>query len=83
MNEICDNIKNIIGQIADIQTSELNNDVALMDIGFNSISYIKLVVMLEENYNIEFDDDSLVYSSFASVSKIAELVHKYVAAKNG
>lgn len=53
-----------------------------MEIGFASNSYIKLVVMLEEFYDIEFDDDELIYSNFISISKIAELVEIHLKEKN-
>lgn len=81
MQEICNNVRNMVKQITDLHTDEFENNASLMEIGFASNSYIKLVVMLEDFYDIEFDDDDLIFSNFISISKIAELVDKHLKEK--
>lgn len=68
----------MVNQITDLHTDELDFTASLMDFGFNSKSYIKLVVMLEDSYDIEFDDEELIYSNFISIAKIAELVDTHL-----
>lgn len=38
---------------------EINDDTSLWDIGINSLTYIKILVVIEDEFNIEFGDDFL------------------------
>lgn len=78
MQAICNNIRGMVNRITDVCIDELDYTASLMDFGFDSISYIKLVIMIEDAYDIEFDDEELVYSNFTSIAKIAELVDTYL-----
>lgn len=51
-----------------------NADAFLIDIQFNSIAFISLVVAIEGEYDIEFDDEMLLVSKFNTISDIGKYV---------
>jgi len=46
-------------------------------IGMNSITAIKMAVMIEKNFNITIDDDDLFFENYVSKSSIIGLLKKY------
>ncbi|WP_339307539.1 acyl carrier protein [Paenibacillus sp. FSL R5-0519] len=58
-------IHNILGYHLDIPVDE-----RLENLGFNSIKYISLIVSLEEEFEIIFRDEDLLYECFATVEQI-------------
>ncbi|ETT32739.1 BmyB [Paenibacillus sp. FSL R5-192] len=58
-------IHNILGYHLDIPLDE-----RLENLGFNSIKYISLIVALEEEFEIIFHDEDLLYECFATVEQI-------------
>ncbi|WP_339255960.1 acyl carrier protein [Paenibacillus sp. FSL R5-0749] len=58
-------IHNILGYHLDIPLDE-----RLENLGFNSIKYISLIVSLEEEFEIIFRDEDLLYECFATVEQI-------------
>ncbi|WP_339234815.1 acyl carrier protein [Paenibacillus sp. FSL R5-0517] len=58
-------IHNILGYHLDIPLDE-----RLENLGFNSIKYISLIVSLEEEFEIVFRDEDLLYECFATVEQI-------------
>lgn len=49
----------------------LSADSLLVDLGINSVVFIKIVVEMENEFDIEFDDDEL---DFARIEKLQDLV---------
>lgn len=47
---------------------EQSND--LNQLGLNSMSYIKLVIELEEEYGVDFDDDLLIFSENMTLDEL-------------
>ncbi len=58
---------------------QCNDD--LTKLGMNSISFIKLVVNLENKFNIEFDDENLDYNKFTSLIALCDYIKEKL--KNG
>jgi acyl carrier protein len=52
-------------------------DYELEKYGFNSISFITLMVKLEEKFNIEIDEDDLDYKKYKTVEDICQLIDSY------
>jgi acyl carrier protein len=46
----------------------------LSSIGVNSITFIKIVVDLETEFDFEFDDEMLSYKSFPTINSLVEYV---------
>ena len=59
-----------------IETIDL--DANLQDIGFNSISFIKLIVAIEARWNVEFPDDKLLVNESGTLRQLCEMVRSMV-----
>lgn len=44
----------------------------LEEIGFDSYKFIKLVIAIEEEFNVEFEDDDLSYKKYDKVKNLFE-----------
>lgn len=49
-------------------------DDFLMDCGLNSVDMVSLIIILEDVYSIEFNDDDLTIKNFATVNTILDCV---------
>ena len=59
-------------------------DTNLLGIGVDSITYIRIVVSLEEAFNIEFDDEMLLFTAFPTLRSLIEYVEtKILASSSG
>lgn len=56
---------------SDITIEQINLNESL---SINSIEYIQLIVMIEENYGIIFDDDKLNIENLDTINKITDYV---------
>ncbi|WP_373265141.1 non-ribosomal peptide synthetase [Hungatella hathewayi] len=74
-------------KVLDIIVSNLNKEVTkeisleedIIKLGFDSISFINVVVAIENEFSLEFEDDKLLISSFSSIKSILEYVeNRYV-----
>lgn len=77
------NIKQVITKHVDIALDfdKINNDNYLDEIGINSINFIRMIIELEEEYDIQFDIDRLGIESFEKVGNLIFYVDKLVGAK--
>ena len=50
-----------------IDSKQLSLDDDLSKYNINSLTYIKIIVALEEEFDIEFDDDELDIKSFKTI----------------
>ncbi|WP_235206898.1 acyl carrier protein [Paenibacillus tyrfis] len=50
----------------------------LMDIGINSMDYIKLIIALEVEFGFEFDDDVLVTEQLNTGSDFATMISSMI-----
>jgi len=51
---------------------------ALIAIGFDSITFIKTIVALENEFDFEFDDDKLLFTEFPTIKSMVEYVESKV-----
>ena len=49
----------------------------LESVDIDSVQFISLIIYLEEKFNIEFEDDDLIFSKINSINKIIEVMKKY------
>jgi|HubBroStandDraft_3_1064219.scaffolds.fasta_scaffold741627_2 acyl carrier protein len=54
----------------------LNNK--LVDIGYDSLKFIELVIKIESFFEIEFEDEYLSYHKFETVSEVEEYISSKV-----
>lgn len=59
-----------VNGLLDIAVSDSDYDTDLSSLGMDSIKFIKLIVLLENEYDIEFPDDALLFSEMNTINKI-------------
>lgn len=58
---------------------ELNENTPFLNIAINSIQYIQLIVLLEQKYGFEFDDEELLISYFKDIKQLAEHIKQKIS----
>ena len=82
--------KDMLNRVLKILNTNMDNvkvDVAQIDkdlsvIGMDSLVFIRVIVALVEEFDIEFADDKLLMSEMNSVSKILDVVADTLAEKH-
>lgn len=69
-------LKEIIARSIDIDISTIENDFNLIDAGFDSISFIKMIILIENIFSIEVDDDDLSIFTLSTLSTLIEYIEK-------
>lgn len=82
-SEIQERIKNILKQYIHNQgkLENLGENDNLLNIGINSISFIKIIVQIETEFDIEFDENDLNTKSFDSLNDISFYVQSILEEK--
>ncbi len=73
VEDIEEKVKCSLGEILEeinLNIDEMNEDSLLIDYGMNSIYFVLLVVKIEEEFNIEFDDEYLDMSLFNTLKDV-------------
>ncbi len=58
-----------------LDREKIKDDSILYEVGFDSIRFMELVVILEEQFNTQFPDEYLELSEKTKVSDIMDAVH--------
>ncbi len=74
--DIIDILKEILEPDIEIVASE-----SLKKYGLESISLVRVIVKLEEKYDIEIKEDDLVPENFQTVESICSLMNQYLTEK--
>jgi len=74
-------IINTISKLSVLSDSEINLEDKFTDIGIDSLKIVELIIKLEEDLNIKFDDVELDPSKLIVVKNILELTEKYALAR--
>lgn len=75
---ILENITKKVREIVDEEDLQLNVETIIESIGLNSIGFIKLLVFLEDEYEIEFDDDDLNFEKYSTFGNIINKINEKV-----
>lgn len=80
---IDDSIKRIITKHIDIalEIEEIGNDHYLDQIGVNSINFIRMIIEIEQEYEVEFDIEMLGIESFEKVGNFIAYAEKLVGSR--
>ena len=74
-----DSLCNIIREV--LENEQIDNtkirEAQLISLGFNSISFIKMVVKIETEFDIEYDDDMLLIDKLNTLEDLS----KYIQSK--
>lgn len=71
---VVEKIKSEVAKICKIETEQINNDALLIQYGLDSISCLELIVVLEDYFGIEVQDDDL--AKIRTVEEVATLVEQ-------
>lgn len=78
-NSVLEKVKSIVSEIIGISgVDEIGSDDDLLTLGLNSISFIKIVVTIENSFNITFDDEDLLFHNFNTLNKLTSYIQKKV-----
>ena len=64
-----------IGELSD----NINLNTTFDEIELDSIEFITIIVEVESNYEIEFDDENMLISNYQSIGDFVEYVKKKIA----
>jgi len=73
-------VLNIISELSVLSNSEIDLEDKFTDIGIDSLKIVELIIKLEEELNIKFDDGELDPSKLIAVKNVLELTEKYLLA---
>lgn len=65
----------VINESLERDVAEFLDDNELQEIGLNSVSFIKIVVKLEQIFDVEFEDDALEYFKFTYLEDLCDYVY--------
>lgn len=74
-NKVLNGVIELISQETKIiPPNKLNGETTIEELNMDSISFIKLIVELEEKFEFQFDDEKLIYTAFKDIESIADYV---------
>ncbi len=81
--EIMENREKVIGILKDVVSRTIPENWMerggqLSELSIDSLEYIKIVVQIENTFDIEFDDEALVLEKFASVDDICAYINELI-----
>lgn len=59
-------------------TGEISSHSNICDIGYDSLKFIELVIKIEHEFEIEFNDEDLYYRKFTSVKEIEDYIERKI-----
>lgn len=78
-----DSLCNIIKEVLENEHIDNNKikEGQLISLGFNSISFIKMVVKIETEFDIEYDDDMLLIDKLNTLEDLSKYVQLKIDAR--
>ena len=73
MSNVDERVIKVIGEAVNTGIT-VQKGMKLNELGYDSLKNVELVVLLEEEFNIRFDDSMLSQSRFLTVDSVIELV---------
>jgi acyl carrier protein len=61
-----------------IDTTNVNSKTNLLELGMDSMNFIRLVVQLEDEFDIEIPDEEIFLDNFSDIEKICQLVARFI-----
>ena len=65
-----------VDENATVNEMNLRDDLSILN--FNSLSFIKVIVDIESEFDIEFEDSSLNYSNYPTLTSLCNYIEKNV-----
>lgn len=74
MKDFINNPENRLNYDAEL----LNDDTEIEELGMNSLSYIRMVVSIEETFDIEFEDALLDYKEIKTIGEFIKVIDRQI-----
>lgn len=71
-------IKKNLEIVVGVDDLQIDNNTSIESLAINSISYIRFLVQIENELNIEFDDNDLVSENYIVVQDLINTIRKMV-----
>ena len=81
LSELEKNILTIAASVFEEFSGQITLDTTLESLGINSLLYIKFIAEIEDAYDIEFENDTLLETSFYNVREIIACVQEMIESK--
>ena len=68
-----------VAEVLDVDVTELSSETKLQDdLGADSIDFVDVLVRLEEEYDTEFPDNDVRYTTFITIDDITKFVYNHL-----
>lgn len=76
--DVARKVKELVSEVLELKCSieEIKEDDMLSIYGLSSFTAIRLIVLIESEYDFEFLDEDLVFENFESVNKLVDYIMK-------
>lgn len=62
---------------------DINDNTTFAELGIDSIEFIEIIIALEEEFNIRFEDMQLVYDNYQTVGQMVCTVQQIIKKTQG
>lgn len=69
-------LKKIVGEDSVYNLDNIDNDTSLLSIGVNSLNVIKIIILLEEDFNISFEDEDIAMKNWKDINSIISVIKR-------
>lgn len=76
MNDVEKKVAEIVADVVELDCREIDFGMNIMEMGINSINFVSILVELEDEFDIEFDDENLTITAFSTLANIVSYLEK-------
>lgn len=73
---IYNKISEMICDAKDLESEEINEDLTLVQLEFDSLDYVELMVLVKRDFNVTLDADFFIQHPNLSIKELCEHVDK-------
>lgn len=74
MNNIIEKINELVKGIVGEEKKQLTSDTPFNEIGLDSLEYMNFIIKVEDAFDIEFEDEDLLFDNYEKVSDFVEKI---------
>lgn len=73
-------LRNVLSECLGIDVSIISDTDKLLDgeLYFDSLMTINIIIAIEDEFKIEFDDDDINYEFFLSIDNMCQIIKRYL-----
>lgn len=74
-------VRNVLSECLDLDVSTISDTDKLLDgeLYLDSLMTINIIIALEDEFKIEFDDDDINYEFFLSINNMCQIIKRYLS----